>query len=383
MPLTLDSSTLRRFRRTSTALLSPLDHPDSASWCDDVLRSAEALFGADRSMMLMPDGDQVLVWSRTLPPEALAYYRRLPETLGPGEFRARAPDVDRVLRRRRTARLEVWSNAALHRLAAMPMTKSPFFQEVLVPAGLVHGRGLAVSLPRGEAWLSLAHSRPDRDPLGEERGMALLELVLPAFKAGLHAFGQLHAHRATLGRVADRLSQPLFLFDTDGALLHRNRACRRLLATDPEGERIGDEARRMAMAVGRLVDRQPSKTRPTSEPTPAAATVATPNAAYRIEGALLREGALARRPCVLVSVRSLAPRLPTESELSARYDLTPREAQVTRLLAAGHSNRRIARSLGISPNTVATHAESIFRKLGIHTRKGLGLRLMRDGDRPG
>ncbi len=72
--------------------------------------------------------------------------------------------------------------------------------------------------------------------------------------------------------------------------------------------------------------------------------------------------------------------LPSEEELVARYSLTRREAQVTLLLASGASNAAAAASLGISPHTVRTHAERIFRKLGIRTRKGLGLRLLSGTD---
>ena len=49
-------------------------------------------------------------------------------------------------------------------------------------------------------------------------------------------------------------------------------------------------------------------------------------------------------------------------------DLTPREAEVLRLIAAGRSNREIARSLFVSEATVKTHVNRIFAKTGSRDR---------------
>jgi DNA-binding NarL/FixJ family response regulator len=44
--------------------------------------------------------------------------------------------------------------------------------------------------------------------------------------------------------------------------------------------------------------------------------------------------------------------------------MTPREREIIQLLAEGHSNKDIARSLGISVKTVETHRATIMRKIG-------------------
>lgn len=51
--------------------------------------------------------------------------------------------------------------------------------------------------------------------------------------------------------------------------------------------------------------------------------------------------------------------------------LSPREADVARLAAGGHSNREIATALFISLKTVEGHMSSIMSKLGVHSRKQL------------
>jgi len=69
----------------------------------------------------------------------------------------------------------------------------------------------------------------------------------------------------------------------------------------------------------------------------------------------------------LARVRRLLQR--TKSSATARgLTLTNRELEVLRLLAEGMSQAEIATSLYISPRTVATHTERIFKKLGVHSR---------------
>jgi ATP/maltotriose-dependent transcriptional regulator MalT len=48
--------------------------------------------------------------------------------------------------------------------------------------------------------------------------------------------------------------------------------------------------------------------------------------------------------------------------------LTPRELDVLRLLVAGRSNPEIAEVLFVSPATVHTHVNNIYRKLGVNSR---------------
>jgi DNA-binding CsgD family transcriptional regulator len=48
--------------------------------------------------------------------------------------------------------------------------------------------------------------------------------------------------------------------------------------------------------------------------------------------------------------------------------LTPRQNDLLRLLAAGHTNTQIARQLGISEGTVRTHLENIYRQLQVSSR---------------
>jgi DNA-binding NarL/FixJ family response regulator len=56
--------------------------------------------------------------------------------------------------------------------------------------------------------------------------------------------------------------------------------------------------------------------------------------------------------------------------------LSAREEQVARQVALGHSNKRIANSLGLGVSTVSSHITNAARKLGVHSRLEL-IRAMR------
>lgn len=61
-------------------------------------------------------------------------------------------------------------------------------------------------------------------------------------------------------------------------------------------------------------------------------------------------------------------RAPQGDEPATDNELTPREADVLRLIAAGRSNREIARDLFVSEATVKTHVNRIFFKTGSRDR---------------
>jgi DNA-binding NarL/FixJ family response regulator len=60
--------------------------------------------------------------------------------------------------------------------------------------------------------------------------------------------------------------------------------------------------------------------------------------------------------------------LPNQHAQALPDDLTPREAEVLRLIAAGLSNTEIAAALVVSHATVKTHVNHIFSKTGARDR---------------
>ena len=65
---------------------------------------------------------------------------------------------------------------------------------------------------------------------------------------------------------------------------------------------------------------------------------------------------------------------PQDSDNSV--SLTSRERSIANLVAQGLPNKCIAKELGISPWTVATHLRRVYKKLGVTTRASMTARLL-------
>ena len=75
----------------------------------------------------------------------------------------------------------------------------------------------------------------------------------------------------------------------------------------------------------------------------------------------------------------IAARLEALNRSLTEHKLTPREVEVLRLIALGHTSVEIARKLSLSPRTVETHRAHIHRKLGLATRAELVRYALRRG----
>jgi len=70
---------------------------------------------------------------------------------------------------------------------------------------------------------------------------------------------------------------------------------------------------------------------------------------------------------------------PNSEEAQSSSNLTDREHEILTYLAEGANNEEIAKSLVISPKTVARHRENIMRKLNLHSRAELVRYAIRKG----
>jgi DNA-binding CsgD family transcriptional regulator len=86
--------------------------------------------------------------------------------------------------------------------------------------------------------------------------------------------------------------------------------------------------------------------------------------------ALFALGCMALGGWVTTRLLHRPPPAPFEVNTRAQQSLgiSEREYEVLGLLAGGSSNKQIARTLSISPNTVKTHVARLFEKLGAQRR---------------
>src|ERR1700749_677132 len=75
---------------------------------------------------------------------------------------------------------------------------------------------------------------------------------------------------------------------------------------------------------------------------------------------------------IFVGVRVFAAPAPApfdgNPKAQASLGISPRELDILKELAAGHSNKEIAANLNVSPNTVKTHVARLFEKLDAKRR---------------
>jgi len=92
--------------------------------------------------------------------------------------------------------------------------------------------------------------------------------------------------------------------------------------------------------------------------------------------ALLRDEALQGcfDPVIVDAVLAAANGQRLKPPTKAVTVLTDRETEVLARISLGESNKEVARSLSVSPSTVRTHVESVFRKLDCSTRAAATLK---------
>ena len=87
-------------------------------------------------------------------------------------------------------------------------------------------------------------------------------------------------------------------------------------------------------------------------------------------GALLRRSQWSRPPAA--EAGRAAPQPLGDDELRQRFNLTPRQIVVARMLGEGYSNGEIASRLSVSFFTARNHAEQVLQKLGVPNRAAVG-----------
>ena len=74
-----------------------------------------------------------------------------------------------------------------------------------------------------------------------------------------------------------------------------------------------------------------------------------------------------------------APLVAPESQRPRRAELDDRDRAIIGSIAAGHSNRTIARQMQISEQTVKNRLTAIYQILGVKTRLELAVRSLKGG----
>jgi HD-GYP domain-containing protein (c-di-GMP phosphodiesterase class II) len=126
-------------------------------------------------------------------------------------------------------------------------------------------------------------------------------------------------------------------------------------------------ARILAASVAWVALRAPRPWRAALTDADAAATIRREASQGRFDSSVV-ENLVNAESAAQAPQRTISP----QSEGGVR--LSTRETEILRLISRGSSNKEVARSLELSPSTVRTHVESVFRKLECSTRAAATLK---------
>jgi len=370
MTLSLSHSDQSLLAAATRALVSPLVQPTFEHWLREVNHTVKEVLWADKASIMFPlsNGD-VRTASDEFPAKVLVDYAR-----------ERLPDQERRWGiRRRSVALGAWSRRLIYGTQLKALYRSEYYNEYLVPNGAFDAVGLTTALDSPDQVVNLYfhHDRPTGRRFGA-RGLALLRMLYPAFKAGVQASRTLFQQRDLIERLTDALGTGVALTDLAGNELHRNTALRAMAAAEPDWLVVERDFPKVLQACavaggwrqGRAGDVNAQLRR----------VIRTSNATYVVSATPLNQGNLSREVTLALMVeRSGAPAFPAAA-LRERHGLTARELEVARLLCEGATNEHVARTLSITASTARHHTESVMMKLHIHSRAQIAAAIARCRD---
>lgn len=367
MALTLSSADVARLQAALYVLVSPLDHETTAAWRLAAFEHVRELLGADKGFHMLPADGEALVVGPDADSDGYVAWQTYYHKLDTG-----------FLERRRALGLEVSDWSMVYDLAALKRTE--IYNDFSARYGFLDPVAMTLDLSPGSppASLTFYHEREDTPPFGA-RGLALLHLLLPAFKSGVRTCLRLTRHRAELTHLIDRSGERLQLRGLTGRVLHETPALSALLAENPEAERVRHAITSIAHALVVLV--RPRKSTGAGHEAVARqarvveAELRTRGAQLRISGTILGDVLLSPEPVVVVRVELRGTRPVTDEALQSRHRLTPREVTVARLLALGMSNAEVAQALHVRARTAEQHTARVLSKLGVRSRSAVGAML--------
>jgi len=373
MHLTLTADDQGRLQTAQETLLAPLDFDTVDAWRAAANDAIRTLLGADKAMFQMPDVEGALIYSDEFESGIVNQYLRRAQPLH-----------ERFAAWRRVVTQGVWNRPTLWKSELDVYYRSAYYNEYVVLQRGYHGIGMSTTAhgkvhPGSLVQLIVHHDNPRTEPFGP-RGLALLRLVYPAFKAGTETWYRLAQYRERLRHLLGGLGAALRVSDFDGQELHRTPALVQALGADPERERLEDALDRVAGQLVRHVCGAAAAHE--SVDAPVCRVIATRTARYRIRGTILRRGQMGPQEVVFVTLDRVHTAPVPLDVLEDQFGLTPRQAEVAQLLARRKTNREIAEALCISTHTARHHTEAVLRKFGLHARTDVRDYLHRRWDAP-
>jgi DNA-binding CsgD family transcriptional regulator len=257
-----------------------------------------------------------------------------------------------------------------------------FYRGFLQPRGLLHRLCGVVAQRGSSAYLLSAYRREERgafDAADKDELHSLLGHVTLSLESQWRwqeADDMAHALLA----LSDHDEHPVLLVTAQSEAVYRNPAADRLLARASglrmDGGRVlaasPADQRVLREAIAQAAAGDAAQTAPHVVALAHAAADAPMVVVVRAAGSVFASSAGARRGLAMVSVRG-GPTAhdPATCAFAREYGLTAAQAKVSALVFAGQPLAAIARTLGVSENTVRSHLRLVFQKTDTHGQMDL------------
>jgi len=248
-----------------------------------------------------------------------------------------------------------------------------FYHQVLVPAGIPHGRMMRVEEPGGgEACCAIARGRQDFPPGAE----TLMTSLVPHLRAALRTFTVIQRERlraSISGDVVHRLNLGWLTLDAAGHVIGRDDEGGRLLRASPL--QIARDGR---LSTGRaLADRELAELLRAAQSgaTIRARLIHLSDEPWRdmLVAPVMSDPLLSGERPVLAVYLAGDPRSETErcEQLMALFKLSQNEARLALALSHGRTIREAADELGLTPESARTYSKRVYAKTGARGQSDL------------
>ena len=361
MSIRLSSSDVSALVRASTVLLSPLSYENENDWQREACAAVQALVGGHASSSTLPVAGDILIGGE---PDIV---RVLQAIHPPAEWVSHA-----LIRRRKDRQLAIadWSEL----FDVDKVRRSAFYNDVVRPNRLLASLNMMEEAVVGQLPAAISVYYRDEQKAAETvaEKKIKLQLILPAFRAGVRAYVSFVGRRTASKALAEAAPFGVALCDARGRVLDANGSLERLFAADSERDVIRREIARAAQSVTALSMLTGSSIETAQR---VSLELRTLSSHYKVSAVALDEHWAGHQSSVAVLIEPIGPRMVDSRILRARYGLTPREIEIAQLLRLGLSSRQIAQELGISVNTIRRHVERILLKLDVHSRTAAAAKL--------
>jgi DNA-binding CsgD family transcriptional regulator len=262
----------------------------------------------------------------------------------------------------RSGHLPVYTTPLLESLLDGRFKETPFYTDIMEPAGMNHIAGLVSIGATATRRLSVGWDRK-RDVTLDDRTLDTLRLAHPAFDAACRLIDQAELSQRALLTTIDESTNGMALVGPGGKEIHRNPILRRLISADGE-----DGLMRQAI-IRAAAEFDSSHAKANGSVSGGKFTVSSRQGEYSVRASVLPPTFGIPDKTVLVTVSEIAAQLPLAGEIERRFGLTRRQADVARMLAARLSDAEIASRLGVSWHTVRSHVNGVLSAIGAHSRQ--------------